>query len=128
MKRIKAEPKEPELEETDDQTVSGLIIHITPDWRLAYDGYQFIIQERRIRKEGKKAGIPYWNNKAYVAHLDGAILWLARKRIYMIPGTYGPETLEHLCATLDQIKEECTTACKNAVDRLAKAQAGDATI
>lgn len=115
VKSQKVEPVEAEPvvgEDDKPAEADGLTIIVGPDWRMVWDSHQFQVQERKVNQKGKNVGKEYWTNRAYITSLDNAIVWLSRRRIYMIKGTYEIDGLEALCNTLDQIKAECTEAVK----------------
>jgi hypothetical protein len=81
-----------------------MIIRINNDWRIDSDSLQFILQHRR---EAKKANAEVrWHNVGYFATLDSAICELARRRIRLLPGVYGPDALPKLCRAFDEIKAD----------------------
>lgn len=92
--------------EEDEQGVEGIIIDIQENWRLMYDGVQFQVQERKVRAIGKRIGSSYWKSHAYIRDLDNAICWLGRHRVYMIRDDFPPNSLELLCKTLDEIRDQ----------------------
>lgn len=109
----KAKPKPTAEEQVEEAPVQSepegkfLTIDVGKDWRLVWDGMQFQIRNRKIRE---KDGQPYWSTKAYVCHLDDAIIWLGRRQIYQTSGTYDDRSLDHFCEVLDEIKENCRAA------------------
>jgi len=105
-----------------DTEAVGIIININPEWRLLYDGTQFHVQKGRVRKDGKQKGEEVWVSQAYICELDNAIIWLASKQIYCIPGTYEIEALEHLCNALDQIKADCRLAVQKGINAIQESQ------
>jgi hypothetical protein len=82
-----------------------MIIHLNHDWRIASDPLQWIIQKRRTVKGQDK-----WDSLAFFGDLDRAVVHLARRRVRMLPGSYGPEALPVLCQALDRLKAEISTA------------------
>ena len=82
-----------------------MIIRINQDWRIASDPLQWIVQKRRTVKGQDK-----WDSLAFFGKLDGAVLHLARRRMRMLPGSYGPEALPLLCQALDRLEAEISTA------------------
>lgn len=100
------------------ETPDGLIIHINPQWRLVYDGNQFMVQNGRVRENGKHAGEKVWISKAYITDLDAAIVWLGRHRIWTTPMVVDGSALQHLCDTLDKIKAECFRARDQALAKI----------
>lgn len=75
-----------------------MIVHANPHWRITSDPEQWIVQKRRMVK-----GQPRWDNLSYHTTLDSAVVWLAHKRIRLMGGTYGPDTLPVLCQALDRL-------------------------
>lgn len=82
-----------------------MIIRINPDWRIANDPLQWIVQRRRTVK-----GQDRWENVSYHGTLDNAVLWLARTRVRMLGGSYGPDALPVLCHALTSLKSEIIDA------------------
>ncbi len=82
-----------------------MIIRINPDWRIASDPAQWIVQKRRTVK-----GHDRWENISYHADLDNAVLRLAQKRIWLMDGDYGPDALPVLCHALDNLKTDIIDA------------------
>lgn len=106
----KAKP-EIEAEQPDEvESATGIIIQVSDDWRMKFDGIQFCIQHRRVSKEGKTKGTIFWDNEAFCRELGNAIMWLANRRLYCIPGTYGIEGLDLLTSAVDEIKAEMKKA------------------
>lgn len=81
-----------------------MIIRINDDWRIASDPLQWIIQKRRTVKGQEK-----WDSLAFFGDLDRAVLHLARRRVRLLPGSYGPEALPVLCQALDRLKAEISS-------------------
>lgn len=113
MKRVKLKPKTAEPIETEDDELKTkyLTVVINETWRLQYDGRQFYAQERRVRKDGDKAGQEYFLTHAYISNLDNAIVWLARKQIYLAPVTVDGDGLRAICKTLADIEARAATVC-----------------
>ncbi len=82
-----------------------MIIRINRDWRIASDPLQWAVQKRRTVKGSDK-----WDTVAFFGSLDGAVLHLARRRVRMLPGSYGPEALPLLCQALDRLEAEIPAA------------------
>ena len=82
-----------------------MIVQINPDWRLVSDPLQWKTQRRRFVK-----GAPKWDNISYHRTLDNAVLCLARRRIRLLGGEYGPEALIPLCQALDSLRTEIGAA------------------
>ena len=82
-----------------------MIITINPDWRLASDPLQWILQKRKLVK-----GEERWRSLAFFGDLDRAICELARRRIRILPGVYGPEALKPLVTSLDQLRDHIHAA------------------
>ena len=85
-------------------------IHVNPDWRLQSDPNQWIVQKLRIVK-----GCPKWDSLSYHHTLDSAVVWLARKRVRLMAGTYGPDALPVLCHALDRLSVEIKRALRSAI-------------
>lgn len=99
--------------EDGDEVASGIIIQINQDWRMVWDGLQFICQRRQVRgAKSKNKGKVNWVSEAYICELDSACIWLAKKQIYAIPGVFGIEGIDKLGAALDRIRAETRTAVK----------------
>jgi hypothetical protein len=58
-----------------------MIIQINPDWRIANDPLQWVIQKRRTVRGTKR-----WGNVSYRHSLDGAVVRLAQTRVRVIRG------------------------------------------
>ena len=82
-----------------------MIIRINQDWRIASDSLQWIAQKRRTVKEQEK-----WDSVCFHHSLDAAVVDLARRRVRMLPGSYGPEALRLLCQALDRLEAEVSAA------------------
>ena len=82
-----------------------MIIRINRDWRIASDPLQWIVQRRRTVKGQDK-----WDAIAFFGSLDRAVLHLARRRVRMLPTSYGPEALPLLCQALDRLEAEVSAA------------------
>jgi hypothetical protein len=117
--RAKATKKKVKRQASDeDEGRSGIVIQINEGWRLAWDGLQFLCQRRQVRQSGKNKGKENWVSEAYICNLDTAIIWLARKQIFAIKGTYGMEGADKLSVALDTIKAEVSAAVKQGLDAL----------
>ncbi len=82
-----------------------MIIAINPDWRLASDALQWILQKRKLVK-----GEEQWRSLAFFGDLDRAVCELSRRRILILPGTYRPEVLKPLSDALRNIRDDIRTA------------------
>ncbi len=82
-----------------------MIITINPDWRLASDSLQWVLQ-----KHYQSKGEDHWQAKAFFGNLDRAIVECARRRIRILPGVYGPEALKPLSDALIRIERDIRTA------------------
>ncbi len=83
-----------------------MIITINPDWRLASDPLQWVLQKRYQSK-----GEDHWRPVAFFGRLDGALQELHRRRIRCLSGTYpGSEALTPLSDALCSVAEEIRTA------------------
>ncbi len=83
-----------------------MIITINPDWRLASDPLQWILQRRKPRR-----GEPdEWRALEFHKSLDGAVLALVRRRIRCMGGTYGPEVLKPLSDALRSVRDDIRAA------------------
>ena len=105
-----------------EHNATGIIIQINAGWRLTWDGLQFIVQKAQLRKSGKHAGETNWIAQAYICDLDTCCVWLARKQIYAIAGTYGIEGIDKLGAALDVIKAETRESVKAGLAALERSQ------
>ena len=112
MKRVRmttralpvAPPEAPEAEDVEGASGKGIILRVNDDWRLVWDGLQFQVQKRQV---SEASGRVYWAGKAYCRALDEAVMFLAARCIYTVPGTYDLEVaLLPLTEALDQIREE----------------------
>lgn len=93
-----------------------MIVRINRVWRIASDLLQWIVQKRRTVKGQDK-----WDSLAFFGDLDRAVIHLARRRVRMLPGSYGPEALPTLCQALDRIRHEIC----NGLEKLASDQRTD---
>ena len=83
-----------------------MIITINPDWRLASDSLQWVLQKRYQSK-----GEEQWRPVAFFGRLDGVLQELHRRRIRCLPGAYpGSEALRPLSDALITVHEEITAA------------------
>ena len=82
-----------------------MIIQISEDSRLVSDTLNWTLQKRRKTGSGEK-----WDALGYYAHIDNAVLDLAKRRLRCLPGNYGPEALEPLCRALDTLREDIKKA------------------
>ncbi len=83
-----------------------MIITINPDWRLASDPLQWVMQKRYQSK-----GEDQWRPVAFFGRLDGALQELHRRRIRCLSGTYpGSDALRSLSDALITVHEEITAA------------------
>ncbi len=82
-----------------------MIITINEDWRFASDPLQWMLQKRKPVK-----GETLWRSVAYFGNLDTAIIELVKRRIRCMGGTYGPEALQPLVTSLDQLRDDILTA------------------
>ena len=82
-----------------------MIVHINQDWQIASDPLQWIVQRRRTVKGRDK-----WDSISFHHTLDSAVIWLARRHIRMLPGSYGPQALPALCQVLDSLTAEIRSA------------------
>ena len=78
-----------------------MIITINPDWRVASDSLQWVVQKRYQSK-----GEDHWQAKAFFGNLDRAIVECARRHIRILPGFYGPEALKPLSDALIRIERD----------------------
>lgn len=113
-KKVKAKA---EAVPTDDNEEGGerfdTIFVVNARWRIVWEGLQYIVQSKHTRESGARAGTSYWRNVAYIVHFGDALLWLARRRIYAIPGTYdGVEALQVLNDRIDEIQNEIRSTMK----------------
>jgi hypothetical protein len=82
-----------------------MIIHLNPEWRVKSDTLQWIVQHGRTAN-----GTTKWDSLSFHHSLDGAVLWVAQRRVRLLGGIYGPDALPHLCRTLDSFKGEISAA------------------
>ncbi len=82
-----------------------MIITINPDWRLASDPLQWILQRRYQSKGGVR-----WRSLAFFGNLDRAIVELSRRRILILAGTYHPEALKPLSDALRSVRDDARAA------------------
>ncbi len=86
-----------------------MIITINPDWRLASDSLQWVLQKHYQTK-----GEDQWQAKAFFGRLDGALYELVRRRIRCLPGTYpGSEALRPLSDALITIHDDIAAALES---------------
>ncbi len=82
-----------------------MIITINPDWRLASDPLQWVLQKRYQSK-----GEERWRALAFFGDLDRAIVELSRRRILILAGTYHPEALAPLSDALRSVRDDVYAA------------------
>ncbi len=82
-----------------------MIITINDDWRLASDPLQWTVQKHKLVK-----GEERWRSLAFFGDLDRAICELVRRRIHILPGVYGPEALNPLVTSLNQLRDDTHAA------------------
>ena len=82
-----------------------MIIIINPDWRVASDPLQWILQ-RHYRSKGEER----WRALAFFGDLDRACVELSRRHILILPGTYRPEALKPLSDALRNIRDNIQAA------------------
>ncbi len=82
-----------------------MIITINPDWRLASDPLQWILQKRYQSK-----GEDQWRALAFFGNIDRAICELHRRRILILDGTYHPEVLKPLSDALRSVRDDARAA------------------
>ncbi len=82
-----------------------MIITINPDWRLASDPLQWILQ-KHYRSKGEER----WRALAFFGDLDLACVELSRRRIRILEGVYGPEALKLLSDALRNIRDDIHAA------------------
>ncbi len=83
-----------------------MIITINPDWRLASDPLQWVLQKRYQSKgEERQRSI------AFFGDIDRAIVELSRRRILVLPGAYpAADALGPLSAALRSIRDDIRAA------------------
>ena len=82
-----------------------MIIQINPDWRLASDPLQWVLQ-----KSYQSKGEERWRALAFFGDLDRAIVELSRRRILILDGTYHPEALKPLSDALRSLRDDIRAA------------------
>ncbi len=82
-----------------------MIITINPDWRLASDPLQWVLQ-----KSYQSKGEERWRALAFFGDLDRAIVELSRRRILILAGTFHPEALKPLSDALRNIRDDIHAA------------------
>ena len=85
-----------------------MIIQITPDWRIASDPLQWILQHRYTKK-----GEDAWRSIGFFIDLERACVELARRQVHQLQGTYGPEALKPLSDALITIKDDARAALRS---------------
>ena len=84
-------------------------INIGRDWRIVTDPEQWVVQKRRTSK-----GRERWDSKFFHRTLDGAVLSLARQKVYDFEGGMPPMELQALCQALDSYESEILAALEAA--------------
>ena len=84
-----------------------MIVNINPDWRIISDPLQWTVQRRRTVKGRDK-----WDSLTFFRDLERAVLWLARRRVLLMDGEYGPEALIPLSQALDSLASEIREALR----------------
>lgn len=82
-----------------------MIIQLNPEWRIKSDPHQWIVQQGRSAN-----GTMKWDSLSFHHSLDGAVLWVAQRRVRLLGGVYGPDALPDLCRALDSLKCETLAA------------------
>lgn len=77
-------------------------IKLSDDYQLTSDRLQYIIQEKKVVKEGKTQGKEYWDNIGYYSTLQGALDSYVNMRVRISD----KNTLTELLAYLKEIKKE----------------------
>lgn len=98
------------------------IIYVGEDWRLCYDDLQYIVQQRKVRQGGDKKGQSYWCNEAYIRSINNALIWLARRKVYSVPGIYDCDAIDVLTERLDKIEADIRDAINKHIEQYQKAQ------
>jgi len=80
-----------------------MIINLNDDWRLNYDGLQWIAQKRH---HGAKAKRHEWENKAYLVTLMEATAWTAKRQLMSWPIEVGVSSLPALAGAIMDIREQ----------------------
>ena len=86
-----------------------MIININEEYRIQSDPHQWTVQ-RLPKKTEKQTKEPQWTSMGHFQKLDSAIVWLAQRRIMMLPGEYDATALPALCAALDAIVADTVKA------------------
>ena len=82
-----------------------MIVTINPNWRLASDSLQWILQ-KHYRSKGEER----WRALAFFGDLDRAIVELTRRRILILDGTYHLEALKPLSDALRRLRDDIRAA------------------
>ncbi len=94
-----------------------MIVNINQDWRLRSDELQWILDRRVQPKEDMAETEPTWRVAGYFRFIDEAIMELARQDIRLMRGEYPADALALIVETLDQIREDCRKAVREAITR-----------
>jgi hypothetical protein len=81
-----------------------VLILLNSHWRIKSDPLQWIVEERDSGESRK------WRARAFCNTLDYAVLWAAQRQIRLMRVTVGPEALDVLCRSLDELKAEVKEA------------------
>ncbi len=83
-----------------------MIITINPDWRLASDPLQWMLQ-----KSYQSKGEERWRSIAFFGDIDRAIVELSRRRILVFPGSYpAADALGPLSDALRSVRDDTRAA------------------
>lgn len=118
-----------ESDEASSDSSYAQILYFREDWRVVWEGLQYIVQYGRKNITGKKAGQLVWINKAYIGHFGEVLLWFARRQIYTIPGTYGgQDALTALNDALARIEVEVRDVMKEFFAKRWDTETGNAAL
>ncbi len=84
-----------------------MIITINPDWRLASDPLQWVLQKRNPNAAAEKNR---WRAVGFFGRFDRAVVECSRRRLLIAEGTYGPEALKPLSDALLRIERDIRAA------------------
>jgi hypothetical protein len=114
-----------EKPEVDEGEGGRQTLYFNLEWRVVNDGLQYIVQQGITRgADSKFAGTVVWKNMAYIRHFGNVLMWMADNGVKMIPGTYGPDTVDTMIAGLDKLHEEIRTVMKEFMSKRLNVRTG----
>ena len=85
-----------------------MIVNINQDWRLRSDAFQWFL-DHRVKSKWRVAGRSLF--------LDEIMMEMARREIRLMREEYPADALAFIAETLDQIREDCRKAVREAITK-----------